>query len=816
MSAWLREIRFGARVLWRNRTATFVAFITLALAIGATTGIFTVVDGALLRPLPFPDPDRVVRVARAYPRVITSVAPVKFLHWRERSSEIFSHLAAYDTLEPGFNLVGAGTPERLIGSRVSAAFFGAMGMKPALGRDFRNEEDLPGSAKVVALSHDLWMHRFNGRTDLVGKTITLNAEPYTVIGVMPEGFRYPGSTRLWTLLQVDPASQDPANFFEVVGRLRPGVTIPQARAVMQGVGESFRRAHPDLMGPRETVAIDPLRERLYGNMRPALLILFAAVAFVLLIACVNVANLQLAQASGRTHEIALRAALGASTWDVLRQLLVENLLLAAAGGFAGVGLAYASVPALLAISPLSGGRAANIGVDLRVLLFGLALSLLCGILFGLLPAWQAARLDIEHVLRANAGRTMGSTTGGRMRRLLIAGEVALALMLTIGSFLLAKSLAALHAINPGFSVEHVLTMELSLPGAKYGTNDALGRFQERVEERIGSLPGVHAVALAQTLPMQQGIDLPFTIEGKYAPGTGKGVGDALYRASSPGFFQALQIPLRRGRLFDAHDRRGTLPVALINEAAAASGVWQGEDPIGQHITLGQPVLKDLADPLPREIIGIVANVRETGLHNGVPPIVYVPLAQQNDALTKGLTLPFVLVVRADGSVATLTQATQQTIWSIDPAQPIANVQPLGDIVSSSLGSQTFNTLLLGGLAALALLLAAVGLYGVISHMVGQQTREIGVRMALGATQARVLALFVNQAMLLVAVGVIIGIGGAFGLTRFLRSLLTDISTTDPWVFALAPSLLLAIALLAALMPALRAARVDPSQALRAE
>jgi predicted permease len=452
----------------------------------------------------------------------------------------------------------------------------------------------------------------------------------------------------------------------------------------------------------------------------------------------------------------------------------------------------------------------------RVLLFGLLLSLLCGILFGLLPAWQAARLDIERVLRANAGRTMRSTSGGRMRQLLIAGEVALALMLTIGSFLLAKSLAALHAIDPGFSVEHVLTMELSLPGAKYGTSEALARFEERVEERIGSLPGVHAVALAQTLPMQQGIDLPFTIEGKYAPGTGKGVGDALYRASGPGFFHALQISLRRGRLFNVHDRRGTLPVAVINEAAAASPVWRGDDPIGQHITIGLPMLKNFADPSPREIVGIVADVRETGLHNGVPPIVYVPLAQQNEGLTKGLTLPFALVVRADGSVASLTQATQQAIWSIDPAQPIANVQPLGDIVSLSLGSQTFNTLLLGGLAGLALLLAAVGLFGVISHLVGQQTHEIGIRMALGATPPRVLALFVNQAMLLVAIGIIIGVGGAFGLTRFLRSLLTNISTTDPWVFALASALLLAVALVAALTPALRAARIDPSHALRAE
>jgi predicted permease len=552
-------------------------------------------------------------------------------------------------------------------------------------------------------------------------------------------------------------------------------------------------------------------------MRTALLVLLSAVAFVLLIACVNVANLQLAQASERHHEIALRTALGASTWTVVRQLLLESLLLATISGVAGLGVAYWGVPALLALSPIDVAQAATISVDLRVLAFALALSLLSGIVFGMLPAWQAARPNLDQVLRAGARRTTGGMGSGWLRRILIAGEVALALMLTIGSFLLVKSLAGLKSMSPGFVVENVLTMKLSLPEAKYGRGETLAQFQDRVEQQVGALPGVRAAALAMSLPLEMGPDMPFSIEGKYVPGTETGVGEAQYRASGPEYFHALQVPLRSGRLFDARDRRGTLPVAIINEAAARQ-FWPGQNPVGQHLTLGQPFVPELADASAREIVGVVADVRERGLNEKAPPILYVPMAQQNDALTRLAVrlLPFSIVVRGEGAVGSLTQATQQAIWAVDPSQPISDVRLMREIVSRSLGSQTFNTVLLGSLAALALLLAAVGLYGLISHLVGQQTREIGVRMALGATQANVLTLFVRQALLLVSIGIVIGIAGAFGLTRFLSSLLSGISTTDASVFVLAPALLLAIATIAALRPALRAARVDPSSALRAD
>lgn len=816
MPALLRELRYAARVLWKNRTATLVAFVTLALAIGATTALFTVVDATLVRALPFPEADRLQQIGRGYPQMASSVGPPKFLYWRDQTRGLFAHIAAYEQLGSGFNLVGAGQPDRLIGSRVSAEFFSVMGVRPILGREFRAEEDLPGHAKVVVLSHRVWTRRFGARADLVGQAVNLNGEPYTVIGIMPEHFRYPDNSVLWTLFQMDPASREGGNYFEVAGRLKPGVTLEQTRAAMPGVAEGFRRLFPNLMGPRETVAVRPLRERLYGDMRASLLVLLTAVAFVLLIACVNVANLQLAQTSERHHEIALRTALGASRGVIVRQLLVESLLLAALSGAAGLVLAFWGVPALLALSPFDVPQAAAIRVDLRVLAFALGLSLLSGIAFGLLPAWQAGRPQIDRILRSGASRTTGGA-GAWMRRTLIAGEVALALMLTIGAFLLVKSLVGLRARDPGFTTEQVITAKLSLPEARYGRGEALARFQEQVDERLRAVPGVHAAAVAQAVPMQIGPDLPFTIEGKYVKGADTGVGDAYYRPIGPGFFDALRIQLRRGRLFTTEDRRGTLQVAIINEEVARR-YFKGDDPIGKRITIGQPFVPEFADPAPREIVGIVADVREESLSAPPQPIMYLPMSQQNDGIAALSTrlLPIAVVVRAEGSAGAVTQAVQQAVWSVDPTQPVSDVRLMREIVERSVGSQTFNAILLGGLAGLALLLAAVGLYGVISHLVGQQKREIGIRMALGATQTTVLTQFVRHALLVVAAGIVIGLAGAFGLTRFMQTLLSGISTTDPWVFVLAPALLLTIALIAALRPALRAARIDPARALRAE
>jgi putative ABC transport system permease protein len=813
-----RDVRYAARMLRKQPGFAIAAILTLALGIGATTAIFTVVDAFLLRSLPFPEADRLVQVGRLFPDGFgSSVSQVKFLHWRKEGQQVFVETAAYNDLGTGFSIVGSAGPERLTGSLVTAGFFEVLGVQPVLGRTFSRAEDVPGGPRVVVLSQALWQNRFGANRDIIGRAISLNTVPYTVIGVMPEGFRYPDVASVWTLFQFDPASQDRAHNFEVVARLRPGVTLEQAGAAMAVVGERFRRAAPEaVLGDKETVGVRPVRNRLYGDLRRPLLILFAAAGFVLLIGCVNVANLQLAQAVARHHEIALRLALGASTWTIVRQLLVECLLLAVIGGMAGMALAHAGVPALLASSPVRLPYTENIAVDWRVFAFALATSLGAGLVFGLLPAWQSARFNLDGVLRGGAHRMIGHTSRW-MRGALVAGEVALALMLTICAFLLVKSLAALYATQPGFVAEHVLTMKLPLAEARYGNGRALARFQEQVEERISTLPGVRAAGVAVLLPFQLDTDMVFTIEGRYLPGTETGVGWAQHRINSPGYFGTLQIPLRRGRLFTAHDRADSLPVVIINEAAAAR-FWPTSNPIGQRITLGQPELPSLADANPREIIGVVGDVREVALGERPAPTVYVPLSQQNDAVAALAVrlVPFSVAVRADGGVPQLTRSVQQAIWSIDSQQPISDVRTMQEIVTRSLGSQRFNTVLLGALAALALLLAAVGLYGVIARIVGQQTREIGMRMALGATRTNVIGMFLRQALALVAVGVVAGLIGALGLTRLLRALLTDISTTDPWVFALGPAVMFAVAVLAALRPAMRGAGVDPASALRAE
>ena len=816
MRTLFAEVRHAVRVLARNRTTTLVSFVTVALAIGATTTIFTVADGLLLRRLPYPDPNGLVHIGRQFvDEVGESTSIPQFVALAALEGGAFEAIAAYERLGGGFNLVGSGPPDRIVGSRVSAAFFRVMGVQPAMGRGFTAAEDVPGGPKVVVLSHPLWVDRFGGDRGVVGRAIRLNGEPYTVVGVMPPGFRFPDVAQLWTPFQLDRASTSPANYFEVVGRLEPGTSLEQGRAAAAVVHEAIRRLKQSENGVRG-IAVRPLREHLYGDLRPVLRVLLAAVGFVLLIACVNVANLQLAQAGDRRHEIALRTALGGSTWAIARQLLIENLLLGLAGGAAGIGLAYATLPTLVALAPFPPGAADTISVDVRVLAFAMVTSLVSALAFGMLPALQAARPELESVLRAGSRRSAGRA-GQWTRRVLVTTEVALALVLTVGASLLVKSLVDLYGRDPGFTVEHVLTMKMSLPESRYAGGEALSRFAGRVEERLLAVPGVTSAAVAINVPLELGAEMPFTIEGKYVPKTETGVGNAQYRASGPGYFEALRIGLRDGRLFDARDRRGTLPVALINEAGARR-YFKGERAIGKRITIGQPFVPDLADPSPREIVGIVADVREESLRADPPAIVYLPLTQQNDAVStlSIRLLPYSIVVRSRGEIAGLAPAVQRAVWAVDPEQPVTNVRTMQDIVTGSLGSARFNALLLASLAGLALVLAAAGLYGLIAHMVGQETRSIGVRMALGSTRGAVVGLFLRQAAWLVVAGSALGLGTAYGVTRFLRSLLAGVSTTDPWVFVAAPILMLLVALLAALRPAVQASRIDPVEALRAE
>jgi predicted permease len=822
MTLLIHHLRYAVRNLLRDRGFTAVALLTLALGIGANTAIFSVVNGLLLRPLPFPQPERLVQLERKYrDGQSQSVAIPKFLYWRDHNG-VFSGLTAYDTLGSGFNLTGVGQPERLTGSRVSREFFSVFGVRPRRGRDFLAEEDRPGGPKVAILSHRLWTRRFGADPAIVGRTLTLNGESYAVVGVMPASFHYPATAELWTPVGIDPASREKANYLEVTARLKDGVSLERAASELKVMAKRYRAAFPDQMDDAESIGAVPLRERLYGRLRPALLVLLGAVACVLLIACVNVANLQLARAAARRREMAVRTALGAGAGRIFSLLITESLVLAAAGGAAGLLLGFWLVKPLVALSPMAAidptGSAGlpPIGIDASVLAFTFGLALLAGLLFGLAPALQAVRSNLREPLQEASTRSTGGARGALARRLLVISEVALALVLITGSALLVRSFAGLVGTESGFRPRGVTAMKLSLPEARYGTPAALELFGRQLAERAAAVPGVRSAAVASSLPLEIGPDLPFEIEGKWPGGDSQvGVGEAQFRALTPGYFETLGIPLARGRTFvTADDSRGE-PVAIVNETTARR-FWAGQDPIGQRIRVGLPGTAELADKLPRRVVGVVKDVRETGLDEAAPPILYVPLGQVAPTATAMLVrlLPLSLVVHAEGRPAGLVEALRKEVWAVDPQQPVGAIASMDQIVDRSLGLHRFSMLLMGGLALLALLLAAVGIYGVLSYLVSQRTREIGVRMALGASGRQVLRMVMGQGLLPVLVGVAVGLAGAFALTRLLSTLLVGVSATDPAAFVLAPAVLTAVALLASTLPARRASRLDPILALR--
>ena len=820
MSLLLQDLRYAVRVLARKPGFTFVALLTLALAIGANTAIFSIVNAMLLRPLPYPESERIVQLMRGFPQGTgSSLSVPKFVYWRDQSS-VFTSISAYDTLGSGFNLTGDGAPERLTGSRVSQQFFQVFRARPSHGRDFLPEEDQPNGPRVVMLSEGLWKRRFGGDPSLLGRAIRLNDEPYTVIGIMPASFRYPTTAELWTPLGIDRTSREKANYLEISARLRDGVTMEKAQAEMDILSQQYEKAWADEMADGEVMRLISLQERLYGNLRPALLIMLGTVGLVLLIACVNLANLQLVRASARSREVAIRTALGASSRRIVAQLLTESLVLSLAGGLLGLLLGAAAIKPLLALSPatqearISGAALPDIGIDGNVLLFAFGVSLLSGVLFGLIPALQAARPNLNDPLKEDSARSTGSRKGRIARVGLVVVEVAVALLVVTGAALLARSFGGMIAADPGFRPEGVTTLKLSLPEAKYGKPVALDQLSRQMAQRLESIPGVTAATVASSMPMEMGPDLPFTIEGKYAGGE-EGVGEAQVRASSSGYFETLGIRLSRGRFLVDQDNVGGELVALINETTARR-FWPDGDALGAQIRLGMPFVQELADPMPRRVVGIVKDVREVGLDQKAPPIVYIPMGQLNPNMTALLVrmLPVTVAVRSEGSASGLLKGMQQEIWAVDPQLPITGVASLEQIVSRSLGSHRFNLVLMATLAFLALVLAGVGIYGVLSYLVSQRTREIGVRMALGATSGRVLLMVIRQGLVAVGIGVAIGLGLVIAGTQVLASLLVGVSTRDPLTFVVAAAVLTSVALLASSIPARRASLLDPLRALR--
>jgi len=822
MTLFFNDLRYAVRVLAKSPSFTLVALFTLALAIGANTSIFSVLNALLLRPLPYSNSHELVQVQRGFREgESASVNIPEFLFVRDHNS-VFSGVTTYDTLGSGFNLTSDGPPERLIGTRVSQQFFTVFAVAPQVGRVFTPDEDRPGGPKVVILSDGLWRRRFGGDRGLVGQALSLNGESYSVVGVMPRGFRYPATAELWTPVGIDPASQEKANYLEITARLKAGVTMKQAQAEMKVGAEQFVKSHPGFGERGQTIRLKTLQDRLFGNMRPILLVLLGVVGCVLLIACVNVANLQVARSAARRREVALRAALGANASRIFAQLITESLVLAIAGGALGLLLGWWTIKPLLTLIPagqvgqIIRASLPHIGIDGTVLAFTFGISLFAGVVFGLVPARQAARINLSEPLKEGTNKTTGGRKGRVVRLCLVACEVAGALVIVTFAALLLKSFAGMTGRDPGFRSDHLLTLKISVPEARYGKPEALDQLTRQIAERLRALPGVRAAAVATSVPMELGPDMPFAIEGKWPGGDSReGVGEAQYRAATGGYFESLRIPLSRGRFLSDRDQSNTEPVAVINESAARQ-FWKKGDPIGTSIRVGLPYVPELADSHPRRIVGIVKDVHETGLDEDPPPIVYVPTGQITPALTPMFVrlLPISVIVQTEGAPTALAPAVQREIWAVDRQLPVTDIAPMETIVARSLGLFRFGMVLTGALALLAVVLAAVGIYGVLSYLVGQRTREIGVRMALGATAWNVLKMVVRQGMASVALGVAAGLGLALLSTRVLRSLLVGVSAHDPLTFVLAPILLATVALVASSIPARRASLLDPVLALR--
>ena len=811
------DVRYAFRMLRRSPAFTAVAVIALALGIGANTALFTVLNTVLLRPLPFRDAGRICQLRRWYPSggSGTSISGTKFLYWKQ-NNRVFDKVAAYDVLGTGFNLSGEGEPERIRGFRVSEGFFEVLGLTPLAGRSFTAEEDRPGAERVCIISEGLWRRRFGADPGIVGRRLTLGGEGFTVAGVMPS-FQFHLAADVWTPIRFQMSPTDRPNLVFVIARLKSGVTEAAARTDLAEVAKRFRSEYPNLIDKNESAGLVPFREFIVGDVRRPLWILLGAVALVLLIACANVANLLLARASARSKEVAIRTALGAGRGRVVRQLLTESAILAMAGGVLGVLLAVWGLRVLVALAPAGIPRLAEVSVDTPVLAFTFLVSLATGVLFGAVPALESSRGDVAGTLKSAGGRSDTAAAGrGRWRSALVVSEVALALVLLIGAGLLIESFLRIRGLKSGFDPRNVLTMQMSLSPAKYATTAQTDAFVRQVLRRIETLPAVEVAAAAVSLPLEVGPDMPISIQGRPDPEGSLGIGNVLWRSISPAYFRALKIPLLGGRYFTESDSGGSPRVAIINESMAKR-YWPNENPIGKQIEIGRRLGPELAEGY-REIVGVVGDVREAGLDLPLPDCAWVPQSQVTDALTAlaNRVLPLAFVVRTGIDPMALRDAIRREALGVDFQQPVSNFRTMEDIVSASTAQRGFNVTLLGVFAAIALLLAAVGIYGVMAYSVEQRTHEIGIRMALGAERSKMLSMILWRGLALAATGVAVGLAGAFALTRLMTTMLFGVKPAEPIVFAGLSLLLLAVAGLACLIPALRATRVDPLVALRYE
>ncbi len=795
-----QDVRYGLRSLAKKPAFTAVAVLALCLGIGANTAIFSVINGVLLRPLPFEQPDNIVMVWEkrvALGRERNPVSAPDFHDWRAQNT-VFEEMAAYQPTD--ITLAGASEPEKIPAAAVHPGFFSVLRAKPGLGRTFLSDEDRADKNSVVVISHGLWQSRFGGDPNIINRTVTINDKSYTVVGVMPARFSYPeAEVAAWIPLTLSERelSNRGSHSLLVIARLKPDVPIDQARAEMQTIASNLEQQHQVNTG--HSVNVFGLYEEVVGSSRSALWIIFGAVAFVLLIACANVANLQLARSTSRQKEIAIRSALGASRFRIVRQLLTESLLLSLAGAVLGLLLALWWVDILLAISPGAVPRTAEISLDGRVLAFTLAVAFITGLVMGIVPALHASRPHLNEALK-EGGRSSSAGGGNRVRSALVIAEVAICLILLIAAGLMMKSFVKLLDVNPGFNPENAVAVNVTLSRSKYEKGQQIAAFFQQSLERVSALPGVKSAGVASNLPLGQGFGSRyFSIEGRppLPPGQGYNANTCLV---TPGYFNAMSIPLIRGRDFANGDTYGTPDVVVINEEMARQ-FWPDEDALGQRVRVGEGPW--------RTIIGIVGSVKNRGLDAEPRQEMYWPYYQ--GAIPGGT-----FVVRTESNPEAMTAAIRSAIGEVDKDQPLSDMRTLEQVMSESVAPRRFNMLLLAVFAGVALLLAAVGLYGVISYSVTQRTHEIGIRMALGARPADVMKLVVGQGLVLTAIGIGMGLVGAYFLTQFMATLLFGVNATDLSVFIAIPSLLASVALIASVVPARRAIRVDPMVALRSE
>ncbi|HEY6230973.1 MAG TPA: ABC transporter permease [Pyrinomonadaceae bacterium] len=807
-----QDIRYAARGLAKQKTFTLVAVITLALGIGANTAIFSVVNELLLRPLPYLDAERLVMLWEVTPegRHQNTTSRANFSGWREQTTS-FEDMAAFT--DQRLNLTGVGEAEEISVQFATPSLFHVLGVQPILGRDMKEEDGAKDAPPIAILGYGFWQRHFAGNPQIVGKSILLNGTPFTVVGIMPAGFQWHIKSRsgtgraaeIWSALDMPPGegAGSRGRFLSAVARLKPGVSLQQAQADMKTVMARLEQDAPRFNKGYQTELI-PLRDQFVGNVRLALWIILGAVGFVLLIACANVANLMLSRAAAREKEIAVRTALGAGRLRLVRQLLTESFLLAIIGGLLGLALAAWGIKALAAISPRDLVNLQRVGLNLTVLGWTMGISLVTAIIFGLAPALEATRLNLNGALKEGKGADGQNPRSGKLRSGLVIAEVALALVLLASAGLLIKSFGQLRKINSGFNANNVLTMVVRLPDGKYKEDQQYINFFNQATQRMRALPGVTAAGMINFLPLYGGLGsgTGFTIEGRPTPAPGEEPSTNV-RVSDADYFTAMQIPLLRGRTFSSLEMNEAKHVILINDALARKH-FPGEDPIGKRITV------PMSDkPAATEIIGIVGDVKYDSLIDAAEPTVYFPESE--------LTYPFMtFVVRTTGDPLASAAAVRREIRELDPEQPVSDVRSMNEVMSDTVARARFNTLLLALFAALATLLAAVGIFGVMNYSLALRTREIGLRMALGAQKGQVLKLMLKQGLALTLIGTVIGIAGALALTRLLSTLLFGVSAADPAIFAGIVLLLMVVSLIACYLPARRATRIDPMIALRSE